>query len=94
MVHPFFSSKTKSKQLIKYPFTLKKFNYFFLSLSNHPLINLIVNPADILSVRGIPKLIIANEEAAAAAWPSALPLIAIICVTILVRVVIASSDTV
>jgi hypothetical protein len=29
------------------------------------LINPIVNPADILPVRGIPKLVIANEEAVA-----------------------------
>jgi hypothetical protein len=35
----------------------------------HPFINPIVNPADILPVRGIPKLVIANEEAVeAAAW--------------------------
>jgi hypothetical protein len=31
------------------------------------LINPIVNPADILPVRGIPKLVIANEEAVAVA---------------------------
>jgi hypothetical protein len=31
----------------------------------HHLINPIVNPADILPVRGISKLVIANEEAAA-----------------------------
>jgi hypothetical protein len=40
---------------------------------NHPFINPIANPADILPVNGIPKLFIANEEAvAAAAWPSIL----------------------
>ena len=39
-------------------------------VQNHPLINPIVNPADILPVRGIPKLVIANDGAvAAAAWP-------------------------
>ena len=32
----------------------------------HPLINPIVNPADILPVKEIPKLVIANEEAVAA----------------------------
>ena len=35
-------------------------------LSYHPFINPIVNPADILPVNGIPKLVIANEEAVAA----------------------------
>jgi hypothetical protein len=35
--------------------------------SYHPFINPIVNPDDILSVNGIPKLVIANEEAVAAA---------------------------
>ena len=35
----------------------------------HPFINPIVNPADILPVNGMPKLVIANEEeAVAAAW--------------------------
>jgi hypothetical protein len=38
-----------------------------LSLSYHPFINPIVNPADILSVNGIPKLVIANEDDVAAA---------------------------
>ena len=42
----------------------------FLSFSYHPFINPIVNPADILPVSGIPKLVIANEEAVAAAVPS------------------------
>jgi hypothetical protein len=37
-----------------------------LSLSYHPFINPIVNPADILSVNGIPKLVIANEDDVAA----------------------------
>jgi hypothetical protein len=41
----------------------------------YPFINPIVNPADILPVRGIPKLVIANEVVAAA-WPSTvLPLL-------------------
>ena len=43
----------------------------------HPFINPIVNPADILPVNGIPKLVIANEEeadaAAAAIRASSLP---------------------
>ena len=34
--------------------------YFFF---HHPFINPIVNPADILPVNGIPKLVIASEEA-------------------------------
>jgi hypothetical protein len=38
-----------------------------VSLSYHPFINPIVNPADILSVNGIPKLVIANEDDVAAA---------------------------
>ena len=92
MVHPMFSSKTKSKRLIIYPFTLKKFNYFFLSSSNHPLINPRVNPADILPVKGILKLDIANEEAVVAAWPSAL--IPGMCISTSESVVIASSETV
>jgi hypothetical protein len=38
------------------------------------LINPIVNPtADILPVNGIPKSVIDNNEAVAAAWTSALP---------------------
>jgi len=42
-------------------------------VQNHPLMNPIVNPtADILSVNGIPKLVIANEDAVATAWPSIL----------------------
>jgi hypothetical protein len=56
------------------------------------LINLIVNPADILPVRGIPKLVIVNEEAVTAAWPSALLLIVGICVIAFESVVIAPSD--
>jgi hypothetical protein len=47
-----------------------------LSFSYYPFINPILNPADILPVRGIPKLVIANEEAVAATWPS--PLISLI----------------
>jgi hypothetical protein len=38
-----------------------------VSLSYHPFINPIVNPADILSVNGISKLVIANEDAVAGA---------------------------
>jgi hypothetical protein len=40
---------------------------YYYSLSYHPFKNPIVNPADILSVNGIPKLVIANEDAVAAA---------------------------
>ena len=49
-------------------------HYFFYTFSCYPFINPIVNPADILPVNGIPKLVIANDEAvaAAAAWPSPL----------------------
>ena len=54
------------------------------------MINPIVNPADILPVRGIPKLVIANEDVAAA-WPSPKPGICVIAFEI---VVIAPSDTV
>jgi hypothetical protein len=59
----------------------------------HPFINPIVNPADILPVRGIPKLVIANEEVVtAAAWLlSPKPGIYIIAFE---SVVIAPSDTV
>ena len=58
-------------RFIKYflKFTSKEMHYFY-HFSYHPLINPIVNPADILlPVNGIPKLLIANEEAAAA-WTS------------------------
>jgi hypothetical protein len=56
------------------------------------LINPIVNPADILPVNGIPKLVIDNE---AAAWRFALtPLIPGICVIAFESVVIVSSDAV
>ena len=53
------------------------------------MINPIVNPADILPVRGIPKLVIANEEAVAAIWSSfkVPPLIPGICVVTLASVV-------
>ena len=37
------------------------------SLCYYPFINPIVNPADILPVRGIPKLVIASEAVVAAA---------------------------
>jgi hypothetical protein len=42
--------------------------YFFYTFSCYPFINPIVNPADILPVKGIPKFIIPNEETVAAAW--------------------------
>lgn len=57
------------------------------------MINPIVNPADMLPVNGIPKLVIANEDAVVAAWPSP-PLIPGICVIAFESVVIAPSDTV
>jgi hypothetical protein len=57
-----------------------------------------VNPiADILPLRGISKPVIANEEAATAAWPSTqlVPLIPGICIiNAFESVVIAPSDTV
>jgi hypothetical protein len=64
-------------------------------LCYHPLINPRVNPADILPVRGIPKLVIANEEAIAAVWtsPPLLLLIYGICVSAFESVVIAPSQT-
>jgi hypothetical protein len=65
---------------------------FCLNTYYYPFINPIVNPADILPVRGIPKLVIANEEAVAAAWLS--PLIIGICIVRFESVVIAPSDTV
>jgi hypothetical protein len=46
-----------------------------ITLPYHPFINPIVNPADILPVNGIPKLVIANEEAVVAAWISLLQII-------------------
>jgi hypothetical protein len=36
--------------------------HYLYRFSYHPFINPIVNPADILPVKGIPKLVIANEE--------------------------------
>jgi hypothetical protein len=45
-------------------------------------------------VRGIPKFVIANEEAVAAAWTSLVPLIPGICIVRFESVVIAASDTV
>jgi hypothetical protein len=43
--------------------------HYFYRFSYHPFINPRVNPADILPVSRIPKLIIAIEEAVAAvAW--------------------------
>jgi hypothetical protein len=41
--------------------------FFFYPFSCYPFIKPIVNPADILPVKGIPKLVIANEEVVAAA---------------------------
>ena len=65
------------------------------ALSYHPLINPRVNPADILPVNGIPKLVIANEEVVAAAWASTLPvLIPGICIVRFATVARAPSDTV
>ena len=50
------------------------------------------NPADILPVNGIPRLVIANDEAVEAAWLS--PLIPGICIIAFDTAVIAFSDTV
>jgi hypothetical protein len=62
-----------------------------------PFRNPIVNPADILlPVNGIPRLVIANEDAvAAAAWPSPLLplLIPRICISTFESVVITPSET-
>jgi hypothetical protein len=55
------------------------------------LINPRVNPADILPERGIPKLVIANDEAVAVWLLSLMPGI---CVIRFESVVIAPSDTV
>ena len=67
--------------------------HYLYRFSYHPFINPIVNPADILPVNGIPKLVIANEEAVVAAWLlSPKPTICIIIAFEIV--VIASSDTV
>ena len=50
----------------------------YSAVYHHPFINSIVNPADILPVNGIPKLVIANEEeAVVAAWISLLQIIII-----------------
>jgi hypothetical protein len=58
------------------------------------LINPRVNQADILPVRGIPKLVIAKEDAVAAVWisPSLPLLIPGICIVRFESVVIAPSD--
>jgi hypothetical protein len=68
-------------------------HYFFYTFSCYPLINPRVNPADILPVRGIPKLVIANE--AVAAWTSPpLPLLTPgIYVSAFESVIIAPSET-
>jgi hypothetical protein len=63
------------------------------SLSCHPFINPIVNPADILPVNGIPKFVIANEAAADCPWSLLLLLIPGICIIRFVSVVSAPSDT-
>jgi hypothetical protein len=53
--------------------------------------NPIANPAHILPVNGIPKLVIANEEAVeAAVWPSTL--LPVICITVFETDVIKPSD--
>ena len=61
---------------------------------HHPFINPIVNPADMLPVRGIPKFVNANEEAVAAAWLLSIPLTPVICVIAFEIVIIAPSDNV
>ena len=67
--------------------------YYFYPFSCQTFINPRVNPADILPVRGITKLVITNEEAVAAEWLlSPKPTISIIIAFEIV--VIASSDTV
>jgi hypothetical protein len=65
-----------------------------ITLPYHPLINPIVNPADILPVNGIPKLVTANEEAVAATWLLSPLLIPGICIIVFENVVSAPSDTV
>ena len=63
--------------------------YFFF---HHPFINPIANPADMLPVNGISKLVITNE--AATAWSSLVLLTPGICIVRFERVVIAHSDIV
>jgi hypothetical protein len=56
----------------------------------------IVNPADILPVKGIPTLVIANEaneEAVVTAWTSPLLILGICTIIEFERVVIVPSDT-
>jgi hypothetical protein len=70
--------------------------HYFYRFSYHPFINPIVNPADILPVNGMPKLVIANE-AVVAAWasPPLPPLISVMCIIIAFEsVVIAPSESV
>jgi hypothetical protein len=69
-------------------------HYFFYTFSCYPLINPRVNPADILPVRGIPKLVIANEDAAVWLLSILVPLNYGIFVIRFVSVVSAPSDTV
>ena len=69
-------------------------HYFFYTFSCYPFINPIVNPADILPVRGIPKLVIANEDAAVWLLSILVPLNYGIFVIRFVSVVSAPSDTV
>ena len=58
----------------------------------HPLINPRVNPADILPVRGIPKLVIANEAPISEVWTY--PLLLVISIIAFESVVIAPSNIV
>jgi hypothetical protein len=65
---------------------------WILCCYHHPFINPIVNPADILPVRGIPKLVIANQETVAAAWLLS-PKPGICIIIAFESVVIVPSDT-
>ena len=60
----------------------------------HTFTNPTVNPADILPVRGMPKLVIATEAAAVWTAPPLPLLIPGICVVRFESIVIAPSDTV
>jgi hypothetical protein len=52
-------------KLLYYTLIVCLSNNSYLFLFNYPFINPIVNPADILHVNGIPKLVIDNEDAVA-----------------------------
>jgi len=78
----------------KHPLFTKKTIFLVVILQYHPLINPRVNPADILPVNGIPKLVITNEEAAVWLLSILVPLIYGICVSAFESVVIVPSDTV